>query len=67
MESRLNLEEAAERVTNYLNALTLEVQLISRACGKRDIHNLEPEDLRALTLDASAMTGIPLVGSNKVY
>lgn len=67
LESRLNLEEAAERVTNYLNALTLEVQLISRACGKRDIHNLEPEDLRALTLDASAMTGIPLVGSNKVY
>lgn len=67
LESRLDLDEAAERVANYLNALTLEVQLISRACGKRDIHNLEPEDLRALTIEASAMTGVPLVGNNKTY
>ncbi|MAX04617.1 MAG: FMN-binding glutamate synthase family protein [Dehalococcoidia bacterium] len=67
LESRLDLDEAAERVANYLNALTLEVQLISRACGKRDIHNLEPEDLRALTIEASAMTGVPLVGNNKIY
>ena len=67
LESRLDLDKAAERVANYLNALTLEVQLIARACGKRDIHNLEPEDLRALTIEASAMTGVPLVGSNKIY
>ena len=67
LESRLDLEKAAERVANYLNALTLEVLLISRACGKSNIHNLEPEDLRALTMDASAMTGVPLVGNNKIY
>ncbi len=67
LESRLDLDEASERVANYLNALTLEVQLISRACGKSNIHNLEPEDLRALTIDASAMTGVPLVGNNKIY
>ena len=67
LEARLDPDEAADRVFNYLNALTLEIQLLARACGKRDIHNLEPEDLRALTVDASAMSGIPLVGSNKVY
>ena len=67
LEARLDPEEAADRVFNYLNALTLEIQLLARACGKRDIHNLEPEDLRALTVDASAMSGVPLVGSNKVY
>ena len=67
LEARLDPEEAADRVFNYLNALTLEIQLIARACGKRDIHDLEPEDLRALSVDASAMSGIPLVGSNKVY
>ena len=67
LEARLDPEEAADRVFNYLNALTLEIQLLARACGKRDIHDLEPEDLRALSVDASAMSGIPLVGSNKVY
>jgi glutamate synthase domain-containing protein 2 len=67
LEARLDPEEAADRVFNYLNALTLEIQLLARACGKRDIHDLEPEDLRALSVDASAMSGIPLIGSNKVY
>ena len=67
LEARLDTDEAADRVFNYLNALTLEIQLLARACGKRDIHNLEPEDLRALTVDASAMSGVPLIGSNKVY
>ena len=63
---RLDIDEAADRVANYLNALTLEVQLISRACGKWDVHDLGPEDLRALTLESSFITGIPMVGSNKV-
>ena len=67
LEARLDPDEAADRVFNYLNALTLEIQLLARACGKRDVHNLEPEDLRALSVDASAMSGVPLVGSNKVY
>jgi glutamate synthase domain-containing protein 2 len=67
LEARLDPEEAADQVFNYLNALTLEIQLLARACGKRDIHDLEPEDLRALSVDASAMSGIPLVGTNKVY
>jgi glutamate synthase domain-containing protein 2 len=65
--ARLDIEEAADRVFNYLNAMTLEVQLIARACGKSNIHDLEPTDLRALTTDASFITGIPMVGSNKVF
>ncbi|MBM3944407.1 MAG: FMN-binding glutamate synthase family protein [SAR202 cluster bacterium] len=65
--ARLDIDEAADRVFNYLNALTLEVQLIARACGKSDIHDLEPTDLWALTTEASFITGIPMVGSNKVF
>src|SRR6267142_1142733 len=61
--ARLPIDEAAERVTNFLHAMTLEIQIIARACGKADVHNLEPEDLRALTLEASAITGLPLVGT----
>jgi glutamate synthase domain-containing protein 2 len=63
---RLPIDEAAERVANLLHAMTLEIQILARACGKADVHDLEPEDLRALTLEASAITGIPLVGTDYV-
>src|SRR5205809_1383563 len=63
---RLPIEEAAGRVANFMHAMTLEIQMLARACGKSDIHDLEPEDLRALTLEASAITGLPLVGTNYV-
>jgi len=63
---RLPIEAAAERVANFMHAMTLEIQMLARACGKSDIHDLEPEDLRALTLEASAITGIPLVGTSYV-
>ncbi len=59
---RLPVEVAAERVQNFLNAITLECQMFARACGKQNVHNLDPEDLRALTLEASMITEIPLVG-----
>ena len=63
---RLPIPEAAERVTNFLNSMTLEIQMLARACGKADVHDLEPEDLRALTLESSAITGLPLVGTHWV-
>jgi len=59
---RLPIDEAAQRVANFLTAMTLEVQMIARACGKSNVHDLDPEDLRALTLEAALITGIPLVG-----
>ena len=31
------------------------------------MHHLEPEDLRALTLEASLITGLPLAGTNRVF
>jgi methylamine---glutamate N-methyltransferase subunit C len=64
---RLDIAQGAEQVVNFFNAMTLEIQMLARACGKADVHNLEPEDLRALTLEASMITGIPLVGTNVVF
>lgn len=64
--ARLEIDEAAERVANFLLAMTLEVQMIARACGKANVHDLDPDDLRALTIEAAAITGIPLVGTNWV-
>lgn len=63
--ARLDLEAAADRVANFLNAMTLEIQMIARACGKANVHDLEPEDMRALTMESSLITGIPLVGMRK--
>src|SRR5437016_13354078 len=64
---RLELDPAAERVANWFHAVTAEIQILARACGKRDVHDLEPEDLRALTLEASLITGLPLAGTNVVF
>ena len=64
---RLDPDEAAERVANFLNSMTMEMTLLTRSLGKSDVHSLEPEDLAALTIEASAMARVPLVGTNKVY
>jgi methylamine---glutamate N-methyltransferase subunit C len=64
---RLDITEGAERVRNFLRTMTLEIQMIARSCGKSDVHHLEPEDMAALTLEASAICGIPLAGTRKVF
>jgi glutamate synthase domain-containing protein 2 len=63
LSRRLDPDLAATRVANYLRALTMEVTLLARACGKSDVHNLEPEDLVALTIEAAAMARVPLAGT----
>ena len=52
------------RIANYLRVLTLETQTLARACGKSHVHNLEPEDLVALTVEAAAMARVPLAGTD---
>jgi len=64
LEARLDVAEGARRVRNYLTTLTMEAQTLARACGKSHLLNLEPEDLAALTLEAAAMAGVPLAGTD---
>ncbi|MBS7525112.1 FMN-binding glutamate synthase family protein [Fusibacter paucivorans] len=64
LRARLDIDKAAERVANYIKGMTAEAILLAKAAGKTKLKNLEREDLRALTLEACAMTGIPLVGSD---
>lgn len=63
---RLEIDGAADRVFNFLQSMTMEMQMIARACGKNDVHDLEAEDMRALTLESSLITGIPLAGTDFV-
>jgi len=64
LAKRLDPKLGGRRLANYLNVMTMEAQTIARACGKNDLRNLEPEDLCALTVEAAAMAGVPLAGTN---
>ena len=64
LASRLDPVLGGRRLKNYLKVLTLEAQTIARACGKNHLHNLEPEDLCALTVESAAIAGVPLAGTN---
>lgn len=64
LSARLDPVKAGRRLANYLKVMTLEAQTIARACGKSHVHNLEPEDLVALTVEAAAMAQVPLAGTN---
>jgi len=64
LEARLAPEHGARLLKNYLTTMVLEAQTLARACGKSHLLNLEPEDLVALTMEAAAMAGVPLAGTD---
>ena len=64
LATRLDPAVGGRRLANYLRTLTLEAQTLARACGKSHVHNLEPEDLVALTIEAAAMARVPLAGTS---
>ncbi|MAU94838.1 MAG: FMN-binding glutamate synthase family protein [Fulvimarina sp.] len=64
LAARLDPVAAGRRLANYLTVITLEAQTIARACGHNHLHNLEPEDLVALTIEAAAMARVPLAGTS---
>ena len=63
LAARFDPELGGRRLANYLRTMTLEAQTLARACGKSHLHNLEPEDLVALTVEAAAMARVPLAGT----
>jgi glutamate synthase domain-containing protein 2 len=67
LEERMDVEAGAERILRLLTAMTMEATLLAKACGKSSVHSLEPEDLRALTLEASAFTGVALAGIDRPF
>src|SRR6188768_3390811 len=50
LASRFDPELGGRRLANYLRTMTLEAQTLARACGKSHLHNLEPEDLVAVSV-----------------
>ena len=66
LSQRLDPVEGGRRLANYLRVMVLEAQTMARACGKSHLHNLDPEDLVALTVESAAMARVPLAGTNWV-
>jgi glutamate synthase domain-containing protein 2 len=64
---KLNIDDAAQSVANYIQGMTYEAVLIAKAAGKTALANMEREDLRSMTLESCAMTGIPLMGTNYTF
>ncbi|MDA4113005.1 MAG: FMN-binding glutamate synthase family protein [Thaumarchaeota archaeon] len=67
LERRLVVDEASERVANFLNSMTQEMRTITRAFGRRSVQELVPGDLAALNLETSVMARLPIVGAERVF
>ena len=67
LEKRMDPHAGAERVARYLTAMTMEITALAKACGKSSVHNLEVEDLRAMSFEASAFTGVKMAGIDRPF
>jgi hypothetical protein len=54
---RVQLQNAG---TNWIRATAQETAIIARCTGKTDVHNLEPEDTRCISLVTAESLGLPL-------
>jgi len=60
----LSEDERAHAVNNILKSAAGEASMMARCTGKTNLHNLEPEDMRALTLATAEATDIVLAGKH---
>ena len=61
LRRRLDPMRKGEQVANYIKAMTQEVTALTQQAGNTDIEKLERQDLVALTMEASELTGVPMV------
>lgn len=64
---RKRLKDNGEGVYNYIMAMTEELKILTQQAGKTDVRNLDKEDLRALSINISAISGVKLVGPDIVF
>ena len=61
-----SIAERTAGVTALLQANAGEASMMARCTGKTRLHNLEPEDLRVVTLSGADMMGVPLAGTREI-
>jgi NADPH-dependent glutamate synthase beta subunit-like oxidoreductase len=58
-------EQSATALASFVQAAVAECSMMARCTGKTSVHNLEPEDLRSISLAAQAATGIVMAGARR--
>lgn len=58
-------EDLQASMINWIKATAQETAIIARCTGKTNVHNLEPEDMRTITLAANRDLGIPLASGQR--
>ena len=56
-------EDRAHGMVSIIKATASEASMMARCTGKTNLQNVEPEDLRALTVATAEATGLPLAGT----
>jgi glutamate synthase domain-containing protein 2 len=59
-------EDRQAAVENWIKATADETAIIARCTGKTQIHNLEPEDMRSITLATSEALDIPMASGTHI-
>lgn len=62
LTKRLDVDEGARRISNFLNSLTEEVKILTMLAGHDSVHELTRDDLRALSREVADITGLRMVG-----
>ncbi len=60
----MHLISVCPTLANFIWTSCGEVSMMARCTGKTQLHNIEPEDMRALTLPTTEATDILLVGTH---
>ena len=58
--SKLGIDDMSAAGENWIKAAAQEAAIIARCTGKTNVHNLEPEDMRAIVISTSKDLGINL-------
>jgi len=61
LRKRLDIEEASQKVANFIKNCTEEIKMIAGACGENDIHKLNKGHLRAINSEIAKITKTKLI------
>lgn len=62
LRHRLDYNRMGVQVSKFIEAMTEEACMLVQQAGNTHITKLEKENLRSLSLEASALTGVPMAG-----
>ncbi len=62
LRKKLNVEESAQKIANFIKNSTEEIKMIAGACGENNIHKLNKSHLRALSSETAKIARVKLAG-----